>query len=136
MAESKPVSLLAPPLHELDALQVDGDAGRLQQVLWNLLANAVKFTPAGGEVRLTVHADPTTVHVAVSDTGSGIDAALLPHIFDPFTKQQRANTQGLGLGLAIAREIVEKHGGSIQARSDGAGTGSTFTVRLPRHAAI
>jgi signal transduction histidine kinase/CheY-like chemotaxis protein len=114
---------------------VMGDPERLQQVFWNLLSNAVKFTPKNGRVRVSVQSIGSHVEVAVADTGLGIDAAFLPHVFNRFSQRDSSSTRsvrGLGLGLAIARQLVELHGGSIQAESSGTGQGSTFTVKFPR----
>lgn len=118
---------------------VTGDATRLQQVIWNLLVNAVKFTPADGRVTVKVTADPDEVVLEVSDTGCGIDAAFLPHVFEMFRQAQPASERrqgGLGLGLSIVRRLVELHGGAVAAHSDGPGRGATFTVRLPRSRAV
>jgi len=113
---------------------VTGDAARLQQVVWNLLANAVKFTPAGGEVRASVERLLTHVRVEVSDTGQGILPEFLPYAFDRFRQADMGTTRqhgGLGLGLSIVRHLVEAHGGSVHAYSAGEGLGATFTVDLP-----
>jgi signal transduction histidine kinase len=119
---------------------IDPDAGtlkvdpeRLQQIVWNLLANAVKFTPAGGAVSLTVTRGPHALHIEVADTGAGISAELLPHVFERFRQGGTPTRRqgGLGLGLAIVRHLVELHGGSVEARSEGEGRGSTFEVELP-----
>ena len=113
---------------------IDGDSGRLQQVVWNLLSNAVKFTPSGGQVEVTLAAVDDFAQITVSDTGIGISADILPHIFDYFRQADSSMTRqfgGLGLGLAIARHIVDLHDGIIQAESPGEGQGATFTVRLP-----
>jgi signal transduction histidine kinase len=107
------------------------DAHRLQQVFWNLLSNAVKFTPALGNIEVRVRHDAQMYRIAVADSGSGIEESLLPHVFDPFTKQHNANAQGLGLGLSIARHIVEQHGGAIWVESAGRNAGATFHVSLP-----
>jgi signal transduction histidine kinase len=112
-----------------------GDSERLRQVVWNLLSNAVKFTPTNGRVRVSVQSIGSHVEVGVTDTGLGIDAIFLPHVFKRFSQGDSSSTRsarGLGLGLAIARQLVELHGGSIQAESPGAGQGSTFTVKFPR----
>ena len=111
-----------------------GDANRLQQVLWNLLTNAVKFTPQGGRIDVAVERRGTFVQITVSDTGKGIRADFLPFVFDPFRQGDGTITRtqgGLGLGLAITRHLVELHGGAIQAQSAGEGQGATFTVSLP-----
>lgn len=129
-AQAKQVALRAElPAHEEP--MVWGDAQRLQQLFWNLLSNAVKFTPAGGAVRLRMIPGAQAHLVEVSDTGQGIAAHFLPEVFDAFNKQQTHNESGLGLGLFIARHIVELHGGAIAVKSGGAGQGATFTVSLP-----
>lgn len=113
---------------------VEGDSGRLQQVVWNLLSNGVKFTPSGGQVMVTLTAVDDFAQISVSDTGIGISADILPDIFDYFRQADSSMTRqfgGLGLGLAIARHIVDLHGGKIEADSLGEGQGATFTVRLP-----
>ena len=110
-----------------------GDFNRLQQVFWNIASNAVKFTDAGGRVRTALRRVDDWIEVAVSDTGKGISPQFLPLVFDPFRQEGEGKRSegGLGLGMLIAREIVELHGGSIAATSAGVGHGSTFTVRLP-----
>ena len=112
-----------------------GDGGRLQQIAWNLLSNAVKFTPSGGHVRLGVRrAEDNIAELTVSDDGVGIPPEFLPHMFDPFTQADGSTRRaygGLGLGLSIVRHLVEAHGGSVSAHSDGEGLGTTFTVQLP-----
>ena len=113
---------------------VMGDPERLQQVVWNVLANAVKFTPHGGEVRVQLRQAESHAEVIVSDTGRGIAADFLPHLFERFRQADSRFARehgGLGLGLAIAREIVETHGGTIHASSAGEGQGATFIVSLP-----
>lgn len=113
---------------------ISGDPDRLQQVVWNLVANAVKFTPRGGRVQTELRRDDSHAEIVVSDTGRGIGAEFLPHLFERFRQADSGSTRdqgGLGLGLAIVRELVESHGGSVQAASGGPGTGATFTVRLP-----
>ena len=113
---------------------VPGDINRLQQVFWNLLSNAVKFTPAGGKVMVHLRHVNSKVEVEVTDTGQGITAEFLPFVFDRFRQADSTSTRqhgGLGLGLAIARHLIEIHGGSIQARSGGSGQGASFTVALP-----
>jgi PAS domain S-box-containing protein len=113
---------------------VRGDSGRLQQVVWNLLSNAIKFTPRGGQVQVTLRKVNSQVHVQVSDTGAGIAPDLVEHVFDRFRQGDASTTRrhgGLGLGLSIVKSLVELHGGSVDAASDGEQTGATFTVRLP-----
>ena len=113
---------------------ISGDANRLQQVVWNLLSNAVKFTGSGGRVCVTVSKAGPAVEISVSDTGQGIDKEFLPYVFDRFRQADSTTTRqhgGLGLGLAIARHLVEIHGGIIKAESLGEGRGATFTIRLP-----
>jgi signal transduction histidine kinase/ActR/RegA family two-component response regulator len=113
---------------------VKGDSQRLQQVFWNLLANAIKFTANGGKVRVVVERVEASVVVTVSDNGIGIAPAFLPNVFDRFRQQDGSAARkygGLGLGLAIVKHIVDLHGGSVTAQSDGAGKGATFSVRLP-----
>jgi signal transduction histidine kinase len=113
---------------------VNGDGERLQQVMWNLLANAIKFTPEGGRVDVFIESATEYVEVRVVDTGQGIGPDLLPHVFERFRQADEATTRrhgGLGLGLGIARHLVELHGGTVQAASPGLGQGATFTVRLP-----
>jgi len=109
------------------------DANRLQQVVWNLLSNAVKFSPAGGEVTVALRGSNSHVEIAVQDRGQGIPTEFLPHVFDRFRQQDSSTTRkhgGLGLGLAIVRNLVELHGGTVTAESDGVGQGATFIVRL------
>jgi len=111
-----------------------GDAVRLQQVAWNLLSNAVKFTPKGGSVEVRLGRRGSHVEFEVADTGQGIDAEFLPHVFERFRQADGTSTRrhgGLGLGLAIARHLVELHGGTISAESHGGGRGTTFKVSLP-----
>jgi signal transduction histidine kinase/CheY-like chemotaxis protein len=132
-AEARGVLLQA----ELGQIQdtVLADATRLQQVLWNLLTNAIKFTDRGGCVWLTGRRDGATVKLTVRDTGKGIPPELMPHIFERFRQGAIGREQGgLGLGLAIVRHLVELHGGSVAVHSEGLGAGSTFTVQLPLRA--
>jgi PAS domain S-box-containing protein len=114
--------------------QVLADPDRLQQVIWNLLTNAMKFTPRGGHIRVGLEQDDSHVDVVVSDSGIGIRSDFLPHIFERFRQAEAGPTRrhgGLGLGLAIARHLVEMHGGAITARSEGEGKGAEFRVTLP-----
>lgn len=120
------------------AAHVAGDPRRLQQVLSNLIGNAIKFTPRGGAVVVAVTAEEAQVSVSVADTGQGIDAPFLQYVFDPFRQGEEGTARqhgGLGLGLAIAKHLIEKHGGTIAVDSPGANRGATFTVRLPASAA-
>jgi signal transduction histidine kinase/ActR/RegA family two-component response regulator len=110
---------------------VHGDAQRIQQILVNLLSNAIKFTPEAGTVSMDIAQVDEQIEISISDTGMGIEAELLPHIFERFRQGKRNGGEGLGLGLAIVRELIELHGGSIHADSDGAGTGAKFTVFFP-----
>ncbi len=117
-----------------NAASISGDAHRIQQVIWTLLSNAVKFTPKGGTVRLVVERVDSSVRLIVSDTGQGLSKDILPSIFERFKQADGSAARvhgGLGLGLAITRHIVELHGGTIEARSEGVGRGATFTVTLP-----
>jgi PAS domain S-box-containing protein len=112
-----------------------GDADRLQQILWNLLSNAVKFTPPGGEVRISLRETDSGAQIQVSDTGQGIEPEFLPFVFDRFSQADATTARkfgGLGLGLAIVRHLVEMHGGSVRAESEGAGRGAVLTVNLPQ----
>ena len=108
---------------------VRGDRERLKQVLWNVLGNAIKFTPRDGHVSLAMVAGGDDVKVTISDTGVGISESLLPHVFEHF--RQGDEGAGLGLGLAIARQVIEMHGGTIEAQSAGLNLGSTFVICLP-----
>jgi CheY-like chemotaxis protein len=111
-----------------------GDPDRLQQVVWNLLSNAVKFTPPNGRVEVTLRRQGTSTQLQVADSGQGISPEFLPYIFEPFRQADSSparSHQGLGLGLAIARHLVESHGGVIRADSGGVGRGTTVTVLLP-----
>jgi signal transduction histidine kinase/ActR/RegA family two-component response regulator len=115
-------------------LEVRADPGRLQQVLWNLLANAVKFTPSGGSVQVLLGRDGNDAVIRVTDSGIGIAPDFLPYVFDRFRQQDASISRrhgGLGLGLSIAKQLVELHGGTIAVDSAGTDTGTTFTVRLP-----
>ena len=132
-AEVKQIELAAPLGDE--PVEIVGDAMRLQQVVWNLLQNAIKFTPAGGRVELRLERDDRQARIVVSDTGKGIEPEFLPHIFDRFSQSDMSQTRrhgGLGLGLALVKQLDELHGGTIEAASVGAG--ATFTVTLPLRA--
>ena len=128
-------------LRQLDgpgAGEVLADASRLQQIVWNLLSNAIKFTSPGGHVTLAAERAPAEVTLTVSDDGPGISPDFLPHVFERFRQAESTEARthgGLGLGLAIVRQLVELHGGTVEAQSDGLGRGATFTVRLPTHPA-
>lgn len=114
--------------------RVDGDPTRLQQIFWNILANAVKFTPAGGRIRVGLSSSDSQINIVVSDTGQGISAAFLPRVFDSLSQERGSSTRdhgGLGLGLSIVKQLVQMHGGTVRAESAGAGKGTTFTVSLP-----
>jgi PAS domain S-box-containing protein len=129
------ISVTIAPLR----LEVRGDADRLQQVVWNLLSNAVKFTTPGGRVEVSVEEPGNAVQISVRDTGIGIDPAFLPYVFDRFRQADSSTTRahgGLGLGLAIARHLIDLHGGIIMAESDGNGRGARFSVTLPAASAI
>ncbi|BAY18339.1 two-component hybrid sensor and regulator [Anabaenopsis circularis NIES-21] len=115
-------------------VKVEGDPNRLQQIIWNLLTNAVKFTPEGGRVQLQLEKVGNFAQIQVTDTGKGISAEFLPFVFDRFRQADEVTTRkfgGLGLGLAIVRHLVELHGGSVQVTSPGENLGATFTVQLP-----
>ena len=134
-ADAKTIQLVS----QLTSATLIGDSNRLQQVLWNLLTNAIKFTPAGGRVEVTLEPMPTHAEIRVHDTGQGIRADVLPYVFDRFRQGDSTTTkssQGLGLGLSIVRHIVESHGGTVRAESPGVDQGTTMIVRLPLAAAL
>ena len=131
-AEAKSVQLESAL--DVGSDRIRGDPNRLQQILWNLLTNAVKFTPAGGRVSVTSQCIDSQVEIAVQDTGVGIAAAFLPFVFDRFRQADSSTTRlygGLGLGLSIAKSLVELHGGTVRAKSAGEDRGATFIVTLP-----
>jgi PAS domain S-box-containing protein len=113
---------------------ISGDSDRLQQIVWNLLTNAVKFTPTGGRIQVKVHRLDSHVEIVVSDTGVGINKEFLPYVFDRFRQADASTTRvhgGLGLGLSIVHQLVDLHGGSVSVNSEGEGQGATFTILLP-----
>jgi signal transduction histidine kinase len=130
-AHQKQILLQVTPADYGDRIGIAADAGRLQQVFWNLLFNAIKFTPEGGSIRVTLRQLGDGVEIDVTDSGQGIPADAIAHVFGAFTLQTQGNDSGLGLGLYIARRIVELHGGTISVSSPGPGRGTTFAVRLP-----
>lgn len=119
--------------------KISGDASRLQQVVWNLVSNAVKFTPRDGRVQVRLVRVNSHVEIIVSDSGKGIEPEFLPYVFDRFRQADQTTTRqhgGLGLGLSIVRQLVEMHGGTVHADSDGEGKGATFIIKLPRMIAV
>ncbi len=131
-AEAKELRLQA--VLDPQAVGITGDPDRLQQVVWNLLINAVKFTPKGGRVQVHVQRVSSHVEIIVSDSGQGMPPDVLPHVFERFQQGDSTSTRrhtGLGLGLALVRHLVELHGGTVEASSAGEGQGSTFTVKIP-----
>jgi signal transduction histidine kinase len=131
-AEAGGIALSCDTAPEPIVLNVDAD--RIQQVVGNLVANALKFTPRGGEVRLSVRRENDRAIITVRDTGDGISPEFLPQVFDRFRQASvgdSRNYSGLGLGLSIVQHLVQLHGGSVKAESDGLGKGATFTVTLP-----
>ena len=135
MALQKQIHLSVQP--GLSEAEMDGDPTRLQQVFSNLFSNAIKFTTSGGSIRVTLTSTGDCHTITVTDTGEGISAEFLPLVFDRYRQADRtARRGGLGLGLTIARHIVELHGGTIKAESRGRGEGATFIVQLPRRASL
>jgi len=131
-AEAKGIRL--QPVLEIPGLLVSGDPGRLQQIVWNLLENAVKFTPKGGRVQVQLQRVRSHVEIIVSDTGQGIAAEVLPYVFDRLRQGETGSARGhggLGIGLGLVRHLGELHGGSVYAESPGEGQGATFVVKLP-----
>lgn len=132
-AAAREVDLLAN--YDAESIMIAGDPERLQQVIWNLLANAVKFSERGASVEIEVRTVGERVRIAVRDQGKGINARFLPHVFDAFSQEDARTTRrhgGLGLGLSIVRHLVEAHGGKIEAESRGEGCGARFVVEVPR----
>ncbi|HYE13406.1 MAG TPA: ATP-binding protein, partial [Pyrinomonadaceae bacterium] len=132
-AQAKGIEIEGPGADQPD-VHVSGDPDRLQQIVWNLLTNAVKFTPQGGRVAVALTERDGHAEISVSDTGCGIAPDFLPYVFDRFRQADGSTTRehgGLGLGLAIVRHLVELHGGTVRAESEGSGSGCVFTVRLP-----
>jgi CheY-like chemotaxis protein len=120
-------------------LAITADADRVQQIVWNVLSNAVKFTPKGGSIRVSATREGSDVSISVRDSGEGIEREALPFVFEAFHQADASTTRrhgGLGLGLAIVKQLVLAHGGPVHAESDGAGNGSTFVVQLPARSAI
>lgn len=130
-AQAKHIALRVTPADHGDQVHLEADGRRLQQVFWNLLFNAVKFTPDGGSIHIAIRRLDRMVEIDIADSGQGIEADDLPHVFGPFNLQQQGNASGLGLGLYIARRIVDLHEGTLSVSSHGRGQGATFTVRLP-----
>jgi signal transduction histidine kinase len=131
-AEAKAIALV--PLLATTPMEVLGDPDRLQQIMWNLLSNAIRFTPKGGRIDVGVRLVEGDVEISVRDSGAGISREFLPHVFDRFRQAESASTRshsGLGLGLAIVRHLVDLHGGAVRAESLGKGHGATFVVTLP-----
>ena len=131
-ARAKDITLVAVLDDSLGT--VEGAPDRLQQVVWNLLMNSVKFTPSGGRVEISSQRGAEAATIVVTDTGQGIAAEVLPHVFEPFRQEDSSITRaqsGLGLGLTLVRRLVELHGGTVVAESSGKGRGATFTVSLP-----
>ncbi|MEZ5283841.1 MAG: ATP-binding protein [Vicinamibacterales bacterium] len=131
-AEAKQIALTVSA--DADAGRISGDPDRLQQVIWNLVTNAIKFTPRGGAVHVALRRAGTDVTPTVADDGEGIDPEFLPHVFDRFRQAEGSTARrhgGLGLGLALVRHLVEAHGGTVRVDSAGPGQGATFTVSLP-----
>ena len=131
-AETKQIAL--ETAFDIDALPISADPDRLQQVLWNIMSNAVKFTGSGGRVTMSVTRNDSNIEIGVTDSGVGIAPSFLPHVFERFRQAESGTNRergGLGLGLAISRELIEMHGGTIHAESPGVGLGSTFRMVLP-----
>jgi PAS domain S-box-containing protein len=137
-ADAKGIRLSATSSDDERLMTITADADRLQQILWNLLANAVKFTPKDGSIAISAERIGSEVCIQVSDTGEGIRSGALPYVFEPFRQADSSTTRrhgGLGLGLSLVKQIAEAHGGTVEAQSPGEGKGATFIVRLPARAA-
>jgi signal transduction histidine kinase len=130
-AHDKRILMQVTPSDYGDHIRFEADGRRLQQVFWNLLFNAVKFTPQGGIIRIAIRRLDGQVEIDIADSGQGIEPGDLPHVFGAFNLQQQGNATGLGLGLYIARRIVELHEGTLSVSSAGRGQGATFAIRLP-----
>ena len=130
-AQAKHIAIQVTPGDYGDGIRLEADGRRLQQVFWNLLFNAVKFTPEHGVIGIAIRQLDGMVEVDIADSGQGIEAEDLPHVFGAFRLQQHDNATGLGLGLNIARRIVELHEGTLSVSSAGRGKGATFAIRLP-----
>jgi signal transduction histidine kinase len=130
-AQAKQIQVQVTPADHGKHIWLEADGQRLQQVFWNLLFNAVKFTPVGGVIRIDIRRPNGMVEIDITDSGQGIEPEDLPKVFGAFTLQQHDNASGLGLGLYIARRIVELHGGTLSVSSAGRGHGATFAIRLP-----
>ena len=131
-ADAKSIALVT--MVDPDVGTIMGDPGRLQQVVWNLLSNAIKFTPKDGRIETTVRCEADHVEIRVTDTGIGIKPEFLAHLFERFRQADASTTRkygGLGLGLSIVKNLVELHGGSVHAQSEGEDRGATFIVQLP-----
>ncbi len=136
-AQTKGLSLV--PQLQTDTGYVHGDFARLQQVVCNLLSNAIKFTPSGGRVEVALSRQGSTAQISVQDSGQGIKAEFLPHVFDRFRQEDGSISRrhgGLGLGLAIVRHLVELHAGTVEAHSEGEGAGARFAIHLPIRATL
>jgi signal transduction histidine kinase len=136
-AEGKGIAIQVEPVEP--SLVITADPNRVQQIMWNLLSNAVKFTPKGGKVMVRAVREGSEVRLCVKDSGEGIRREVLPLIFEPFHQADASTTRrhgGLGLGLAIVRQLVSAHGGTVNAESEGPGQGASFVVRLPARSAV
>jgi signal transduction histidine kinase len=131
-ADAKGIALVTALAQDVGPIL--GAPDRLHQVVWNLAMNAIKFTPPGGRVEITLARADHEARIVVADTGVGINAEVLPHVFEQFRQEDSSSTRahgGLGLGLALVKHIVELHGGHVRAASPGKGKGATFTVTIP-----